>query len=521
MSQRKTKQFGTSTWKKGSRGLLGPWATDQARIVDMRLALDGSLIPRPRFEEYIDLTSRTSNSAVVFPARYFDTSIPTYRDGYFIGDSTSCAFHLSGSASSFATGTGLAAVDTNTTITQISGTQWLAGHWLIDLKGTTGITVTNVFTALEAAFEPGTRTTTVNGSTVHQGRAFYWGTIYNASSVLEQANRIWYSDPYDYSVFTSATQFFDVDSDVEGCASVGSNLFIWTITGDWYVLQGRGDPADGTLNSLGKGRIPGLRRMAVRQDNALYFLASDKSAIVRVTEGGLIDDTSLGRLGFDADGEIYISNLAPTPTASSLSNSIYVPNDIPESDEFHARHLWNGCWTEETLSGSLSFTTSFVGTNESNNTEMLAHFVGGNWVINQRQILAKGPIEDVGAIVHAEEPEGVIGLPRIYDPMHPVRVGRVIIDGRYWKGGDYSNPTLGVTAVDGKGGTHTSETGPSADALATLPDGEGVPIRMVVQPASDGFTPWTHFVDLTIDSLFSIAIENVTVEYEVSNARNH
>ena len=525
MTQKNHVTYDDNTWRKGTRGLAGAWATDRPHILNMRLAIDGSLVQRPWYRNSSDLTTRTSSDAIVFPARYYDTGLNIYREGYFFSDSTSSAFYVHGSATAIATGTAIPNVTRTTTKSQVGGTTWIVNDQQVELTGAGTITIVDAGAAIQSRFVVGTDVINVTGSAVHQGRAFYWGEEETSGGLLIRANRIWYSDPYDYATFTSADQFFDVDSSIEGCQAVGANLYIWTGTGDWFVLQGRGNPADGTLNTVGLAPIPAKFSYVVRQDNSLYFLSADKTKVVKVTEGGVIDDVSYGDIGFDASGELPSANGALPPTASSLQNSIYIPND-DDAGESDALHMLNHIWTEEELGGILTTHFAIVGTSETSSREMLAIYTGGRWIIYRREILAAAPTESPTSFI--ENPGGFVTLPRISDPMVATRVTRLIIDGRYWRGdglggsvGPYLDPAMNVSAYDGYGNTTTFALGPDNMDLSTLPEGEGLPIRITAHPASDGVMPFSPFIDMTLGDIQSLTIERVRVEYETTNSRNY
>lgn len=517
MSKRDRKTYGAETWARGTRGLVGPWATDLPLIVNMRFGIDGSLIPRPRWAEITHLTTRTSINSSFFAGRFYNETTQLYQEGYFFGDTTSSGFYAWGSSTTpLFTGGALTNVETTTTVNQIDDTRWLVGQNLIDLKGTTTLTVTNVQTALDTRFEPSTNIAQVNGSVVHQGRAFYWGAITDSTGDLINANRIWYSDAYDYGTFTSTLQFFDVDSAVQGAVSVGANLFIWTLSGDWYVLQGRGDPGTGTLNNLGRGRVPRTLGYATLMDRRLFFLSSDKTCVVQISEGGLIDDRTFGHIGFDSAGEEWLASAATNPTSSSFENSLFIPNGS-DAGERDAMHMWNGAWSEEDW-GTTNNNSKIVSTDEILGYEAMASFDLTDWKVYRRVITLNAPETEPGSF-YDEDPSGILHLPRILDPLHPVRVDKVIIDVRMFKGTGYTAPSMTVAVGDGEDNSNAFTLGPATKEFADFADGTNQSIRVVATP-TDGPMPLSAYCDVKITNLNSLIIERVSVEYEIANTRH-
>ncbi len=516
MSETVRATFGAEMWARGTRGLEGPWASQRPRIVNMRYAITGALVPRPKFTLLANLTAETDAVATMFPARYLTVATGAVTSGYIHADSGAVSFYTT-TTTPVATGTGINA-NPQSTVSQIDDYTWLVDEYQIGLRGSTSITVTNHGTALEAAFEPGTNTITVQGTEVHQGRAFYWGRISDASGHQTVARRIWYSDAYDYGTLSSATQFFDVDGSVQGCQSVGSNLLIWTTDGDWYVLQGRGDPADGTLNSLGRNRVPFRLRYPVRQNYGLYFLTSDGTRVVRMSEGGIQDESVHGHIGFDAEGLTVLGDGVeggPIPTAGAHAKTIFVANNGGSTNTIDAMHMWNNTWTEEVW-GLDRELVRILGTDELNDLEYYFHHDETNWRVFTRPITVASP-PVTGS--YAEAVPGTVGLPQINDPDHPVRVQRVIIDARAWKGGSYdSPPTMTVQVEDGLGNVHTLGLGPSSRTFANLADGEDQPMRIVATPTD--MMPYSRYCKVVAFNITGLTIERITVDYERSNSEN-
>lgn len=539
MSNKKSTSFSTETWSRGTRGMLGAWATNQPRIINFRLDREGKLSPRPVFYELLDLSSvHTFGTAVVIPTQYRVTSPSVVLDGHLFADGTGTWFYetqsfsndiVVGNATAVATGLGISFMPSDPTVSEISSTEYMIHSSYVELRGTTGITVTDGWTDLDATFYPGAGNVFLAGTEVHQGRAFYWGDIRNASGVVTANNRIWYSDAYNYTNFTSATQFFDIDGAVAGCSSIGSNLFIWTNEGSWYILQGRGNPANATLNSIGKGRIPGPGRYIAKHDNEGIFLSSEGNCVVRVTEGGVMDDQSFGYLGFTNEGARWVSHGHNTPSASGVNNTVIIPQDGTYLGP-DIIHRLDGVWTEEDIGALQSPDTILVGSNGRRGVETLAYYdfaPPGGWIIYQRDVNLAGPSREYLSMTYAESPESELWLPRITDDDSLVRVNKVIMDVQYWRGAEalyaYQNPQISLR-VDSPKGPHTFDVRAVGQDINNLSTGsssaEGEPLRLIGQPSDVGNLPYEHFQDVVIHGVKSFAIERVTVEYEVAGGRN-
>ncbi len=92
------------------------------------------------------------------------------------------------------------------------------------------------------------------------------------------------------------------------------------------------------------------------------------------------------------------------------------------------------------------------------------------------------------------------------------------MDVRYWKGSGYETPAITCQVGDGKGDTNAMTLGPATDLLTSAADGTGTPLRLVFTP-TDGPIPYTHFADVMFSAMKGLAIEHVTVDYEVSKAK--
>jgi hypothetical protein len=528
VSTSQTVKFGAQTWQKGTRGLLSPHATDKCRIENMRFYDDGSLGPRPLWlADDTEFDVKFGANAKIFPARYnYGDGAAPQTEGYFIVEGADWEYYRDGTSTAYAefTGSLTFAGDEHSSLSQIDDENWLLDEYLITLAGPAPATpktidVTDVGAAIDTKFGGGDNIQ-CRGSVIHQGRAFYYGPMFSGTA-YDFSNRFYYSDPYNaaghgYGVFTSAEQFIDVDGVIKGMTSIGANLFIWTEEGEWYMLQGRGDPSLGTLNSLGKGRIPGQNRFATRHDRKAMFLSSDTQTIVTLNEGGGFDEDALSYLGGDTTAVPYNEDAPGAMAISSLQNSILQPFYLSTL----ARHRYNGVWADEAW-GVTTYGAFVVATSEYLEREHLIVRVQGAstlWTVYKRQITQDSPNSSGGGAwaEYAETENMELDLPRLSDPVRQVRVKRIVIDARTWEstGTFWPSAAMTVKVEDGKGNLNTLVLGPDSQPLSGVDDVANSPIRIVATPTE--MLPYTHFSDVQFSAMIGVAIENVSVELEIS-----
>lgn len=502
MTQYKLITHGPDTWAKGTRGLLNGHATDKPRIVDARMYRDGSLGPRPRWTlgGTVDLSGVDGGfpgTVRVGPVNDTVSRFMAISTGGVEAYDETGAPTVSGTVPG-ANDWGIAGpwneIDTNT---------YLVGHILIEV-GSGAITTQSVANTLYTTFasgiflnRPPLAVKQSGYSMVHQGRAFYWGL-----DLVANTNRLYYSDPYDYITFSEdglggTTQFFDVDGEVGGCISINSNLFIWTTSGEWFVLQGRGNPANGTLNSIGPGRIPS--NWPARIDNGAVFLASDLTTIVNIGSGGQMDDISLAYLG---DRKVPTFEPVIRTTTDSIVNSILVPTT---QDTVRSNH--NGVWTEEDLPFTISTVNSELIANEGAALELfIENPSGSDFDVYYRESMLDAP--QAGSAF--ESPVSKLTLPRVVVPGAQLRIRRVVVDVRTYDTTDPA-PTLSVEVRDGDNNTLPMITGPGDTPFAGILDEEATyEIVATMDPPN-----FTHFSDIEID-FTGLVIERVYVEMELN-----
>lgn len=524
IEESKTVVFGPDLWRQGTRGVAGSFS-GRPYISNMRLYADGSLGPRPRWKRY---GQEVSGGATTYGDSVTDTIFPTPcytvaaldQDGFLVVNSTDVDFVWS-TTSHNSTNAGADPTDTNgphSWVSRVNEYEWIVNLLWINLVNPT-LGTFNTFsirTDLEATFTlgAGANTFVFCGGALHNGRYFIWGYDVTTNGVRSYTNRIWYSDQYDYDTFTSADQFFDIDGEVSGAASLGPNLLIWNNTGEWYILQGgRDDPANGTLTPLGPNRIPAACRPVARYDGVLLFEGSDQQSMVVVSPTGDHDDVSLLHLGFIED---LIQFDYPTPpgypAASSINNVAFVPYISALTP--HGYHQARGVWTEETW-GLDTEDNHQLSMEERLGFECLAVLddTGPDWKIFTRQMYVDGPEEDDGADPFAEVQNGAVHMPRLWEPDMEVRVTRVIVSGRYWKGDDHSALAMTCSIDDGAGSTHSTT---ASETFSSYSDATGGgPYRVVFKPNGDGM-PFTRYSEVKLTGIVSFSVEEVTVEYEVS-----
>ena len=534
MSTTERISFGVDTWRKGTRGLEAAHSTDRPYIKNMRLYKDNRLGPRPLWQAYLASISLggANTSTLVFPVQYnYGNAAEPNTDGFaFIQAATARFYNYDDTSVHYAEDT-VSGIDTawfdRQRPVQITDVLWLYGPLLIDMSGPApatpkAFTVTDVTTPLETAYS--LTTFVCYGSALHQGRVFYWGADFSGTT-YDNTQRVYYSDSVitggeaAYGTFTSATQYFDVDGVVAGCVSVGSNLFIWTRDGKWTVMQGSGDPAKATFNYIGEGRIPDTQALPVRVGNIALFLSSDGQAVVTLNAGGTLDDVTWGHLGVTAEPEEYFTAVSASPAANPRLNTILLPGP---GGSIHGKHFWNGMWADDS---SLTDSYTFYARNGANvefreYSTLPSPFTTWYKRVQIRDMGVSSPsaspatdFSEYAELYSTSSVKGEVHLPRIMAPSKQVRVSRVIIDGVVWAGSTYATPGLTVTIADGKGNSTNLTLGPGADPIGDLGDGAALPVRLVATGAP---TAYTHFADVQITGLVGVAIENVTVEYEIS-----
>jgi len=508
--------YGPETWSKGHRGLLGAHATDKPGLHNVRMAKDGSLLPRPPWEYQDDFSVPFIPGGVaVWGDEIVVAEIDFDASNRFVSMYDTDADKVRQGTMDRNAPSGIGGVPT-----LIDDGTLFWGSYVFTKDGGGGVVVfadtysgvamgvDDARDSLIPTFYTGADTWNFRGSALHQSRAFYFGT-YQPAVVIgaydDQSNRIWYSDAHDYTNFSDDTQFFEVDGAVAGMISIRSNLFIWTEEGQWYVLQGRGDPADGTLNDLGPGRVPAAGRYPRVIDNSAIFLSSDETTICSLSATGTIDDTTLGHLGASSVAQPSLlsgGNEPLSPVTDSFANTILVP------DLENVRANYHGVWTQETWLDELIPDTGgwmTVGSDYRGAQEIAAVRSGvPNYLVYTRPIHNDRPHDNVVVDNHLS----TVVLPRVVMPGAQLRIVRLHIDVRTWSATD-PLPFMEVTITDGDNNVNSTNVGPDLDIFTGVGEGEES-LQVLVTSGLDAFT---HFADVSID-FRGLAIERVLLVSE-------
>lgn len=539
--------YGAETWAQGSRGRSGSFRGGGLPLIkNLRMLRDGSLVVRPSWFKWgwhvntaaFKMLSGQSRSefAVFWPC--------FYRDDVLSNPIGALALLDTGGLKIFNRDTLAQPVtelftDTNSValnqfgfgyIDQIDSYNALAQGALVESQGVGALSgkITSGRSSIAPAFLGGGRSFFYVGSTIHQGRAFYWGfESETVNNTLIRSNRIWFSDSYLYTTFSEDTQFIEVDGEVRGCISIGPNLLIWTVQGNWYVLQGRGNPIRATLHSKGRNRIPGVDDQAARFSDIALFNSADYDITAIIDREGNIDSETLSRFG---DPEVKALGTRRSPAAASPQQDALT---VPGSVLGEAIHLSRGVWVEEgwTLDRSITDRT-VLRSHPERNKEFLALPVEDSgsydFQIYERETLANTPslYLDQTGFQPVETVQGELTTPRIWDPDKDVRVVQVTIDCRYWatfgSSNVYDDPAMTVEISDSlTDANNPAVIGPDANMISLLSaPAVGASVRLVATPTGGplSFASWT---EVQIKGIQSFAIEQVMVEYELSSRREH
>lgn len=576
--------FGRSLWAKGTRGILHG-IVDQAFIENMHVYPSGLIGPRPWLKHHGHLYQHLVHTNDV---HYHGIAVvPNYRRSpgsflsYLLG---SQLLLVTSSTTDLTKSTARPWQDAWTTLTQNNtlfqpyddnlpitisnprldvdkridiggapGGIYLGPVYLRigSLESPPGVWTPEVWEATLTSFSV-FRIDPLGRGTIHQGRKYWYGT--NTASDIPpgegRRNRVYYSNPNAYRTFSSSSQFFDVDGEIEGMYSLGSALYIWTREGRWFMLLGRGNPADATLVSLGVQKIPLRTDSVVVHDGSLMFIPADRTGIVRVTDEGF-DEGSLRHLapsrfsrGDDATG--FYTNQGISAHQWDFVSLGFTHGPGPPVDEFYtgvrAYTKYGEYWVnEEYFNGVGRAERQNMAVDEINGVVYFADSTNLNaqtYVrLYSRDIYLGRPsrssdrwsddleqsIDLFGPGVSATTHGGIIGLPRItteiYGTMRPVKVA---VDARYWKKvtnnvNDYATPRMLCRVRDSDGNTHTLSSDTFFWDPAALPDTDdnGLPFRLHFS----GNLPLTRWVEIWLEEIRSIAVETVHVDIDHRSGR--
>lgn len=392
-----------------------------------------------------------------------------------------------------------------------------------------------------------------------KGRAFGFRTTVNS-------NRVWYSDAFAPTTFSSASQFFDVGtSALIGAVPLRDALMFVSADGTWWTLTG-GSPTTWTLRELGVGRVPvGAAAMAV-YENAVMFWSRYAAGICVVTPDR-IDSLSLDfirptidkSVGFQTFGtSVPIVSMKPVPFYES--SAVIFPFIGQQSDRgsrFDAPYLgfqsvdlinkvpsWSRYWVADTSAspgyGMDDATNTagarIVGCAELANTllvgvdeQRLPNNTTNTVALYTRDLTLDRPSKSTDAYSSSiEELAGVYAQDgnatqmsacelhlREYAPPpgNRVRVRRVLADVRYWDGDYYQDPAISLQVLNESGVLETiAHTSASHNLTVSSTGDTGMPGRVEWWPSPQ---PASMYSQIRFISAVSIAISKIIVEYEV------
>lgn len=575
MSERTTVTYGPELWRKGSRGVLhGSVIPDVAYIENMQVYASGLLGPRPLWKQLPHLGGPlTATNGVIDTEFHGIATHPNEGAGMYRGNSMlllvtssndykvrgSVRPHIDNWVDIFG-GNPLPSLfrtyDDDLPVTQ--------SHPRFDVDKRTEIGDSRIYLAeqswllrVHGSGNPIAENHRSNSlpvdhqlwrSTLHHGRMFWYGLVQGFPMPIP--NRIYYSDPYAFHTIPSSN-FFSVDGEVEGLYSIGTSLFIWTLEGKWFVLQGRGNPADATLFTLGTHKTPMRTNSIAKVGNFLYFIPKDRRGVVRVSADGEFDYESL-------------SHLAPSEfTRGDAATGLY-PNQAVGSEHgrfallAYSRGLgfpltsFSGLWGFAMYDNYWVNESYFDGIGLAERMDLTMDGPGGvvylcdsevsggttRVQIYSRDVTLGRPSRHTDLYsarmeahthvttgnVYTADSHGVVRLPRMpARDQQTVRVRNVIMDGRYWaafnanapENREYAAPRMACRVRDGAGQTH--ELVSDGDHLSfyghlpnTADPDRGAPIRLTFS----GDLPFTAWSEVALERIRAFAIERVIVEYE-------
>ena len=361
--------------------------------------------------------------------------------------------------------------------------------------------------------------------TLYRERAYYWG--YD-----NYPGRVYYSDAADF-VHVQTLAFFDVNAQVDEAA--GSITGMWPVKNAlviarkdniWLVLTGT-SPENGTLRELGKDPTPDHDASAVA-DNQVYFLNPTGQGIIIGTPSVVDADSlmHLSPLAYPASLERRPENsfLPQTAIGDDVTGQVFLPGRKTSNDaNLVAVERVNGVfnlskWSRTGTTEQIVFTGGRPGEMYCavDDTSDFAFF-SRDFTLNR-----PGKGDDDLSVALSSEADTTSGTDVVVDLGEVdagegkiVRPIKIVLDVDYWKGGQYSAPSL---TIDGQvKGTEASTpeddlvtqavtTTTWADIPADLPYTRRVAVAL---PNAQFGTKF--YIRLTYNNL---AISNVQVYYD-------
>jgi hypothetical protein len=547
---RETKTFDKELWSKGTRAEMD-LPNDMPFIKNMHEYGGGALGPRSGWQALFSISSLTVDHRRVFAAPFYYSGTPME---CVVTCSTNGVQLWQTSADADPVGTKYAEHTTSNatfSVHRISDTQWLIGSVLYDFRLDTlaakpyAIVRTDVSATVNTEF--GYTSTVLDGGVGFAGRAFYWGTaLTSGTDTYGERRRLYYSDPYAFTSFTegAATQYIQIDRPVQGAFVLNGAMYIWDSGDYWwkFELNNSGDPQDGYLRQIGQGFTPREDHGVAIVDQVAFFYA-DNGMLCAFDENGLDDQT--------------LSHLAPLRQVvqpdlgvgeDSKANIIYMPwHDITDTtvgtgtQMLGKAYIFQGgrWWFEERTTTNTDFRDRFGILNNYTNVvgrdslimRAIRSFDNTNYrtEIHVRNLDLDSPAKETDTYSNDVDEEyvfnvvndrtthlGELRLPRLHGESNQfVRIAKVSVDCQYWKtAGTWPTAAMTCTVVDAAGTTHTGVGDLVAANLANTSTTTNAPgyVRIIYTFDSD---PFTHFAEVRLTGIASLAIEQVHVDFEV------
>jgi hypothetical protein len=514
MTVLRTKTFDLDTWSKGTRGREYRALSDLPLVVNMRRTSHGAIQPR----SFWRLALVTSDSSTTLEGAGPLNGVS--HKGLLVGgkayawvDPESVIDHTLASTAGTLT---IPTARLEQPI-KVSDSEFVIGTQLVDTLNSTLASSNGFQTDLDTIVGA---TWVSSGTTVHQGRLFSFGGYTSGGREVE-TNRLYYSDSYDYMNIASATQFIDVDGNIEGILSSGSNLLIWTQEGKWHILQGRGNPANGTLSYLGNGPIPSSHNGVAEIRSGFVFSSRDNSGLIQMDRFGTQDSVTLERYAHSTVNQgtsALLAYLWSPPSGSGMLDMITGPIRSQGTHMVKYKGMWsvdlpNVMAKEKTVLFIDDTTGREVAVLHPDDSD------SGNW-----EIYSRNPFDGaIDGLVDAHQAESSlvasVETPYIREPDKLIRVEKVYVD--VVGGGQGLGlvtppvPSFTIAVLDGNHNDGSSLTiGPGVTPLQTRMVFENADSTRIVgtgppRPFTEGLAVW-------LNDIKGVNIGRITVVYSVS-----
>ncbi len=356
--------------------------------------------------------------------------------------------------------------------------------------------------------------------TINRERAYYWG-------ISGAPGRIYYSEPADFSVI-EALSSFDVNADYTSYAgapvgmwSVKNALLIAMKDNRWATLTGA-SPENGSFKELGRDVVP-VHSTATVVDNQVFFLSPTGAGVVIATPGFVEVDSLryLSPLAYPGSSEQRPSNnfWPKTPAGDDTNGFLFLPG-VMGSDLGQVLAVERTNEVFNLSRWSLDSDCDDVYFTHGRPNEMYAVVdYGSDWDYYSRNYTLNRPGnsgDETSQSLTAEGGSVVVDLGEIVASAGSrCRPTKAVLDVDYWKGGDYSNPSVSVDAT-----ILGCEGASSEDVLSQVTadtsswgdtSGDSPSKRRISLPLPQGQFGTRFRVRLTFDN---ISLDAVEIQYE-------